>query len=125
MTLHLKQTLIFEALFSDYVSAQEINDWLTKIDQAIAQGRAFFFIAHTQPHTRFAADYRSVQALWYKAHREAFARHCLGLVRIAADEAEHARLDSPTLHAAWGVPYFVARERQQAFDWLQQRMVHA
>lgn len=125
MGLVIAQTLVFEAVFQDFVSAQDIRDWLAGIDRAIRHGRAFYFIATTRAQARFAEDYRAIQAHWYKANREHFRTHCLGLVRIAGDEAERARLDTPALHAAWGVPYFVALSRAQGLQWVSQRMVQA
>lgn len=126
MALHLSRSVLVEAVFQGYVSAREIRDWLACIEQLLVQQQAFFFISSTHAQTVFDPDYRAIQAVWYKQHRPAFRHHCQGLVRIARDAEELARLDTPALHSAWGVPYFVTLDRQQGYQWIaEQRMGHA
>ncbi len=125
MGLVITETVVLEAVFHGFVAAEDIRDWLASVDRVIERGQAFYFIASTLENATFDEAYRAIQAHWYKANREHFRARCLGLVRIAHSEAERARLDTPALHAAWGVPYFVALNREQGQQWIAQRMVRA
>ena len=122
MVLRVTQTALVEAVFQDHVSDGEIGEWLAHIEDLIARQQPFFFISSTQANTTFDRDYRNIQAFWYREHKAAFQIYCRGLVRIAGNDAEQARLDVPALHRSWGVPYFVTRERQQGFLWIAARL---
>ncbi|MCU1719167.1 hypothetical protein [Pseudomonas sp. 5P_3.1_Bac2] len=123
MGLQLNQAALVEAVFHGFVSAAEIRQWLAQIDALLARQEDFYFIASTREHSDFAEDYRAIQAVWYKQYKNAFRQYCRGIVRIAHDPAEQARLDTPALHAAWGVPYAVTLERSAAYQWVMQQML--
>lgn len=123
MVLRVTQTALVDAVFQESVSAEEIREWLACIEQLLESKQPFFFISSTLAHTEFAPDYRSIQAFWYRQHKPAFQRYCCGLVRIARDAAEQARLDVPALHRTWGVPYFVTLERSSGYHWIAERMM--
>lgn len=118
MGLHIRETMLVEAVFQDAVSARDIQDWLDRIEQLIARQQPFFFLSTTHANTQLADDYRAIQAVWYKRHKPAFRSCCRGLVRIAQSAQEQARLDTPALHAAWGVPYFVTTDRGAGLQWI-------
>lgn len=122
MGLQLNQAVVVEAVFHDLVSAAEIRQWLAQIDSLLLRQEDFYFVASTRQHSKFAEDYRSIQARWFKQYKAAFRRHCRGIVRIAHDLAEQERLDTPALHVAWGVPYAVTLERSAAYHWVLQQM---
>ena len=122
MALRVTQTALVDALFKHHVSAREIREWLAHIEDLIVRQQPFFFIASTQAHTTFDRDYRNIQAFWYREHKPAFQIYCRGLVRIACDATEQARLDAPALHRTWGIPYFVTQERQQGYLWIAERL---
>lgn len=123
MVLRVTQTALVEALFKDHVSANEIREWLAHIEDLIVRQQPFFFISSTQEGTTFDRDYRNIQAFWYRDHKPAFQIYCRGLVRIAGNAAEQARLDVPALHRSWGVPYFVTQEKQQGYYWIAERLM--
>ncbi len=52
-----------------------------------------------------------------------FFKYCVGLVRIALDDADQQRLNSPALHVAWRVPYYVTLDRCDALQWAVQRWI--
>lgn len=124
MGLFMRQTALVEAVFEGFVSAQEIHDWLACIEALLKAGQPFYFISSTLPDSEFAEDYRAIQAVWYKQYKADFRSQCLGIVRIARDAAEQERLDTPALHAAWGVPYFVTQDKAQGYQWITQQMVN-
>lgn len=124
MGLLLTQTTVVEAVFHDQVDAAQIRQWLDGIERLIEGRQPFFFISTTREGSTFAEDYRAVQGVWYKQHKAAFREICVGLVRIACDADEQARLDTPALHAAWGVPYFVTLDRTHGYRWIAERMVN-
>ena len=123
MGLLLTQTAVVEAVFHDQVDAAQIRHWLAGIEQLIERRQPFFFISPTRESSTFAEDYRAIQGVWYRQHKAAFREICVGLVRIASDADELARLDTPALHAAWGVPYFVTLDRTHGYRWIAERMV--
>ena len=124
MGLLLTQTAVVEAVFHDQVDAAQIRQWLDGIERLIEDRQPFFFISRTREGSTFAEDYRAIQGVWYKQHKAAFREVCQGLVRIACDAEEQARLDTPALHAAWGVPYFVTLDRTHGYRWIAERMVN-
>lgn len=124
MGLLLTQTTVVEAVFHDQVDAAQIRQWLDGIERLIEGRQPFFFISSTRESSTFAEDYRAIQGVWYKQHKAAFREICVGLVRIASDADELARLDTPALHAAWGVPYFVTLDRTHGYRWIAERMVN-
>ncbi len=124
MGLLLTQTAVVEAVFHDQVDAAQIRHWLAGIEQLIERRQPFFFISTTRESSTFAEDYRAIQGVWYRQHKAAFREICVGLVRIASDADELARLDTPALHAAWGVPYFVTLDRTHGYRWIAERMVN-
>lgn len=124
MGLLLTQTTVVEAVFHDHVDAAQIRQWLDGIERLIEGRQPFFFISSTREGSTFAEDYRAIQGVWYKQHKAAFREVCQGLVRIACDAEEQARLDTPALHAAWGVPYFVTLDRTHGYRWIAERMVN-
>lgn len=124
MGLLLTQTTVVEAVFHDQVDAAQIRQWLDGIERLIEGRQPFFFISSTRDSSTFAEDYRAIQGVWYRQHKAAFREICVGLVRIASDADELARLDTPALHAAWGVPYFVTLDRTHGYRWIAERMVN-
>jgi hypothetical protein len=124
MGLLLTQTTVVEAVFHDQVDAAQIRQWLDGIERLIEGRQPFFFISSTRESSTFAEDYRAIQGVWYRQHKAAFREICVGLVRIASDADELARLDTPALHAAWGVPYFVTLDRTHGYRWIAERMVN-
>lgn len=125
MVLRVTQTALVDARFQQHVSAGEIRTWLAHIGDLLERQQPFYFIARTQAHTTFAADYRTLQAFWYRQHKPAFQRYCLGLVRIAGNAAEQARLDTPALHRTWGIPYFVTQDEARGWQWIAERLAGA
>lgn len=122
MALRMTQTALVDAVFHGNVSAAEIREWLAHIGELLERQQPFFFIASTQANTTFARDYRTIQAFWYRQHKPAFQIYCRGLVRIAGNAAEQARLDAPALHRTWGIPYFVTQQRSQGYRWVAERL---
>ncbi|KRG68552.1 hypothetical protein ABB27_07470 [Stenotrophomonas terrae] len=125
MGLTIKQAAVVRAVFHDAVSADEIRYWLQRVEALIVTATPFYFIASTAPGASFSDDYRAIQAVWYKQHKPAFRQHCRGLVRIASSAAEQQRLDTPALHAAWGVPYLVTTDAADGMRWIGQQLERA
>ncbi|WP_145005473.1 hypothetical protein [Pseudomonas oryzihabitans] len=123
MGLLLRDTVIMEAVFQDHVSLADIQRWLAHIHDLTVHRQPFYFISSTPPGTTLAGGYRALQSSWFRRHRASFQAYCQGLVRIAQDTAEHDRLDTPALRAAWGVPYFVTLSRLEGLQWIVERLV--
>ncbi|MCU4357534.1 hypothetical protein [Acinetobacter ursingii] len=121
MTLNSHYIQILNMQFSGCVSSQEFEDWLSQIQIFLDQGRTFVLVMQTSPNTEFPEDYREIQSRWYKKYKTLFFQYCLGLARIAQDEEDRIRLDTPALQQAWKVPYFVSLSQTDALNWAVQR----
>ena len=123
MSLQFKNIYILDMHFSGQVSDMEFNQWLSEIERLILKAQSFCLVMSTQQGTTFPEDYRSKQSVWLKKNKLKFRRFCIGLVRIAQDEQDAIRLDTPALHTAWQVPYFVTRQHTDALHWAMQRWI--
>ena len=121
MSLSSHYIHILDMQFSGQVSSAEFEDWLSQIQVFLDQKQNFVLVMHTLPETEFPADYREIQSRWYKNYKALFFQYCLGLARIAQDEDDRIRLDTPALKQAWKVPYFVSLSKTDALHWAVQR----
>ncbi|WP_130803147.1 hypothetical protein [Acinetobacter ihumii] len=121
MTLSSCCIQILDMQFSGQVSSVEFEDWLSQIQVLLDQKQNFVLVMHTLPETEFPEDYREIQSRWYKCYKALFFQYCLGLARIAQDEEDRIRLDTPALQQAWKVPYFVSLSKTDALQWAVQR----
>lgn len=108
---------IMDMYFSESVSIEEFQLWLEQVQTLIVQKQSFVLVMQTEVNTTFPEEYRQVQAVWYKRFKADFFQYCIGLVRIAQDQADRDRLNTPALHAAWRVPYYVTLDHQDALQW--------
>ena len=109
--------------FSAYVSVAEFERWLAEVEQFFLLKQNFVLVMTTEIGTTFADEYRQIQAVWYKRYKADFFKYCIGLVRIAQDQKDQQRLNTPALHAAWRVPYYVSLEHSDALQWAVQRWI--
>ena len=121
MSLFINEMHILDMRFAAQVSVAEFEQWLAHIQQYFEQKRSFVLIMQTELDTEFPEEYRAIQAKWYKQYKSDFYQYCLGFARIAQDEADRIRLDTPALHKAWHVPYFVSLNQADAVQWAVQR----
>ncbi|RKG38715.1 hypothetical protein [Acinetobacter rongchengensis] len=121
MSLFINEMHILDMRFAAQVSVAEFEQWLAHIQQYFEQKRNFVLIMQTELDTEFPEEYRAIQAKWYKQYKSDFYQYCLGFARIAQDEADRIRLDTPALHKAWHVPYFVSLNQADAVQWAVQR----
>lgn len=109
--------------FSAHVSVAEFERWLAEVEQFFLLKQNFVLVMTTEIGTTFADEYRQIQAVWYKRYKADFFKYCIGLVRIAQDQKDQQRLNTPALHAAWRVPYYVSLEHSDALQWAVQRWI--
>ena len=121
MSLSINEMHILDMRFAAHVSVAEFEQWLAHIQQYIEQKRNFVLIMQTELNTEFPEEYRAIQAKWYKQYKPDFYQYCLGFARIAQDEVDRIRLDTPALQKAWHVPYFVSLNQADAMQWAVQR----
>lgn len=114
---------VIDMRFFDHVSMTEFEQWLSQVEQLLQMKKYFVLIMQTAPATTFPEEYRQLQALWYKRNKQLFFQYCLGLIRIAQDSEDQLRLNSPALHAAWRVPYYVTLDHSDAVQWAVQRWI--
>ncbi len=121
MSLYINEMHILDMRFAAQVSVAEFEQWLTHIQHYFEQKRSFVLIMQTEANTEFPEEYRAIQGKWYKQYKQDFYQYCLGFARIAQDEADQIRLDTPALQKAWHVPYFVTLNKSEAMQWAVQR----
>lgn len=114
---------IIDMRFSAHVTVAEFELWLTEVERLLLKKQNFVLVMHTEIGTTFPDEYRQLQAQWYKKYKALFFQYCLGLVRIAQDRQDQQRLNSPALHAAWRVPYYVTLKQADAWQWAVQRWI--
>ena len=107
--------------FKDVVNAAEFEQWLVEVERLIQLQQNFYLIMHTRLNTTFPENYRQTQAFWYKKYKASFFQYCEGLIRIAQDLEDLKRLNTPALHDAWQVPYYVSLDKTDAMNWIQKR----
>lgn len=115
------QSLLVTLNFISPISLNDFADWLLQMSDLLALKQPFIAIYHSQPNLVLPSDYRNHEARWYKANKADFFKYCQALVRIANDEVEQQKLDTPAMHKAWQVPYAVVMNEEQAFDWLRSK----
>lgn len=112
---------IKEMIFSKDVSIVEFQFWLAEVETFLCQQQNFVLVVRSVAGTTFPQEYRQIQSRWYKKNKANFFKCCVGLVRIALDQADQERLNTPALHVAWQVPYYVTLDRADALQWAVQR----
>ena len=123
MSLQFKNIYILDMHFSGQVSDMEFEQWLSEIERLILKAQYFCLIMKTEEETTFPADYRTRQSVWLKKNKLKFRTYCIGLARIAQHEEDAIRLNTPALHVAWQVPYFVTCKHTDALNWAIQRWI--
>ena len=121
MSYEVTHMQILDMRFSAHVSVAEFELWLTQIERLLLKKQKFVLVMQTEIETRFPEAYRQLQGVWYKKFKQLFFQYCLGLVRIAQDSVDQERLNTPALHAAWRVPYYVTLDQSDALQWAVQR----
>lgn len=114
---------ILDMRFSEHVTVSEFEQWLSQIERFFLKKQNFVLVMQTSENTTFPEEYRQLQAVWYKKYKLDFFKYCLGLARIAQDSDDQVRLNTPALHAAWRVPYFVSLNQADALQWAVQQWI--
>ena len=114
---------IMDMRFSAHVTVVEFEQWLSQVERFFLKKQHFVLVMQTEIDTEFPEEYRQLQAVWYKKYKQLFFQYCLGLVRIAQDPTDQQRLNTPSLHAAWRVPYYVTLYHSDALQWAVQRWI--
>lgn len=123
MSYQMTHLPIVEMHFSGQVSVAEFQQWLADVEVFFKEQQNFILVMQTAVETTFPDEYRQLQALWYKKYKHDFFKFCLGLVRIAKDPDDQRHLNTPALHAAWRVPYYVTLKQSDALQWAVQRWI--
>lgn len=114
---------ILDMRFSGQVSIEDFEQWLSQIERFFLKKQYFVLVMQTAVNTTFPEEYRQIQAVWYKKYKLDFFKYCLGLARIAQDQDDQLRLNTPALHSAWRVSYFVSLDQTSALQWAVQQWI--
>ena len=114
---------IMDMRFSAHVTVAEFEQWLSQVERFLLKKQHLVLVMQTDIGTEFPEEYRQLQAVLYKKYKQLFFQYCLGLVRIAQDPTDQQRLNTPSLHAAWRVPYYVTLDHSDALQWAVQRWI--
>lgn len=113
---------VFLLDFSGEISQDAFDDWLIAMSDLLASEQSFALIYHSRTGLTLPNNYRQIEAVWYKTHKESFFKYCKGLVRIVDDETQRQALDSPAFHKAWRVPYAVVLSLTEAKAWINTKI---
>jgi hypothetical protein len=113
---------VFLLDFSGEISQDAFDDWLIAMSDLLASEQSFALIYHSRTGLTLPDNYRQIEAVWYKTHKESFFKYCKGLVRIVDDETQRQALDSPAFHKAWRVPYVVVLSLTEAKAWINTKI---
>lgn len=113
---------VFLLDFSGEISQDAFDDWLIAMSDLLASEQSFALIYHSRTGLALPDNYRQIEAVWYKTHKESFFKYCKGLVRIVDDETQRQALDSPAFHKAWRVPYAVVLSLTEAKAWINTKI---
>lgn len=113
---------VFLLDFSGEISQDAFDDWLIAMSDLLASEQSFALIYHSRTGLTLPNNYRQIEAVWYKTHKESFFKYCKGLVRIVDDETQRQALDSPAFHKAWRVPYVVVLSLTEAKAWINTKI---
>ncbi|MFB2537729.1 MULTISPECIES: hypothetical protein [unclassified Acinetobacter] len=106
--------------FKSPITEQQFTAWLNSMSALLQQQKAFMVMYDSEQDLILPDGYRSQEAQWYKANKDQFFKYCKAIVRIAADEQQRQKLDTPAMHKAWQVPYQVVADLAQAQLWIDQ-----
>ena len=113
---------VFLLDFFFFFSQDAFDDWLIAMSDLLASEQSFALIYHSRTGLTLPDNYRQIEAVWYKTHKESFFKYCKGLVRIVDDETQRQALDSPAFHKAWRVPYVVVLSLTEAKAWINTKI---
>ena len=77
------------------------------------------FATKTTEESAFSDLARKAMGLWFKQQRELIGRWCVGVSRIAINDAAVERLAGPKMQAAMPCPIFAAVADAEARQWLE------
>lgn len=122
MPIQINGWPIVQMCFRGNISEAQFEQWLATLTNYLERNQPFAVISWTEEPLSLPEAYRQLEAIWYKQYKQQFAQCCKGLVRIASDEAEFARLNTPAMHKAWGCPYFVCCDLATAQHWAGEQL---
>lgn len=122
MTIDIKGWPIVQMCFRGVITAPQFERWLITLTDCIERDEPFTVITSSEEPLTLPDGYRQLEAVWYKQHKQQFASACKGLARIASDDAQFAKLNTPAMHKAWGCPYFVCRDLTSAERWAAEKL---
>lgn len=106
--------------FEGEVSTNEFAQWLRDTTELLQRGSPFVVITSSDDTLALPDGYRQQEGVWFKASKQSFGKHCLGIARIAISAEQYAHLNTPAMHKAWPCRYFVAMDEEQAMRWAAQ-----
>ncbi|EOC34220.1 hypothetical protein [Neisseria meningitidis] len=73
---------VFLLDFSGEISQDAFDDWLIAMSDLLASEQSFALIYHSRTGLTLPNNYRQIEAVWYKTHKESFFKYCKGLGRV-------------------------------------------
>jgi hypothetical protein len=122
MTIDVKGWPIVQMCFRGVITQPQFEHWLATLTDCIARNEPFAVITLSEEPLTLPDGYRQLEAVWYKQYKQPFASACKGLARIASNDAQFAKLNTPAMHKAWGCPYFVCRDLASAERWAAEQL---
>ncbi len=109
--------------FSGEIDEAEFAGWLKQTSALLAQQQSFAIVTSSAADVQLPANYRQLEAVWYKVSTALLGQYCVGLARLASSAEQYQHLNGKAMHNAWPCPYFVSQSLDQAMTWATQKMV--
>ncbi len=113
---------LVEINFRGPATEQQVQVWLDQMNGFLARGQVFGLLTKTDEASDFTDTARKAMGLWFKSQREAIARWCVGVSRIAPKPSAVERLAGPKMQAAMPCPIFASADAAEARAWIEQRL---
>ncbi|MCG8534608.1 MAG: hypothetical protein MI808_05880 [Pseudomonadales bacterium] len=110
---------LVEVVFQGEADQQQVEQWLLQMDALLEKEQPFGLLTKTTEESAFSDLARKAMGLWFKQQRELIGRWCVGVSRIAINEAAVERLAGPKMQAAMPCPIFAAVADAEARQWLE------
>ncbi|MEC7120603.1 MAG: hypothetical protein VXW65_11980 [Pseudomonadota bacterium] len=123
MTIDVVGWPVVHMHFAGQIDEAEFVGWMRRTSALLARQQPFSIVTSSAADMQLPANYRQLEAVWYKANKAVLGQYCLGLARLASSDEQYQHLNGKAMHNAWPCAYFVSLSLDQAMTWAKQQLV--
>lgn len=108
---------------NDVVGPGYAEQWQTEVQALLAQGEPFALV-YLEPGENEAHEDRKLRSQWLKTHKQAFAKVCVTLISVLADDVRRAQFEAMGSmgEKAFGIRYETAATPEEGEALARQRI---